>query len=49
MSLHNWYIDSTSVINILQTLPKNHYCKHEKSQSKRWIKEFTDPISPNQS
>lgn len=43
-SLHNWYTDSTSVFNILQILPKNHYCKHEKFKSKRWIKEFTDFI-----
>lgn len=46
-SLHNWYTDSTSVFNILQILPKNHYCKHEKFKSKRQIKGFTDPISPN--
>lgn len=46
-SLHNWYIDSTSVFNILQILPKNHYCKHEKVKSNRRIKEFRDPIFPN--
>lgn len=47
ISLHNWYIDSTSVFNILQISPKNHYCKHEKFKSKRWVKKFTEPIFPN--
>lgn len=47
ISLHNWYIDSTSVFNILQISPKNHYCKHERFKSKRRVKKFTEPIFPN--